>query len=585
MLRDALLASPTICGYNSQAGVIMSRRLLRKLEGGNMKKIILSAFLALSAAALFAQVTVISVSDFTMESDNSEYKYLGKGISRLVAGELRKSGKVKLVEREDLKKILEEQELSLSDLMDSSKQVQLGKMLSAQFVVMGEIIDMGRTSVLISVRMASVETGEVVWQEEKKETLAAYDYLGAYFAQSLLSQLGISAGQATIAKVEKREEKKPEAILKVSEGIDAYDRKDTVLAKKALEEAKAIDPVNEVAAEYLAKLTVNTTKFEIQCDPFYSYQNPAYLGSIKSDRLLLSASLNGLPELVGIILGTQQHYFIPYSDTYELRETDVRFNAGYSFPLGESWGIGTDVFLSIIRNDVEPISGSGPSAWTARFFLGGIISAGYKLSDAVSLGAGISIFRQSNTFPFFSPIAPAGYVVDNMAFGANIGVMYVPAENVAFDSRIGANSATVDILNQTTLVVERAAQMPVYNENTLTLTFDRRRLFIILKQTNDVAWDRPYYFGRLLPAMEFFFADWMSVRASVEGCMVFLTSSVDFGFGAMGGLTFRIIPWGLDIDLNLAYRQKPSRSIEGAIFNDVILFLDFSLNGAFMSRN
>jgi len=61
-----------------------------------------------------AQEIIVSVSDFNVESDNSKLKYIGKGISTLVAGELRRTKTIKLLERSQMNKIMEEQKLSLS---------------------------------------------------------------------------------------------------------------------------------------------------------------------------------------------------------------------------------------------------------------------------------------------------------------------------------------------------------------------------------------------------------------------------------------------------------------------------------------
>jgi len=70
-----------------------------------------------------AQIIVLSVSDFIVETFNEQYRYIGKGISRLVAGELRKAPAIRLIEREELNRILREQEFSLSDLADPESQI------------------------------------------------------------------------------------------------------------------------------------------------------------------------------------------------------------------------------------------------------------------------------------------------------------------------------------------------------------------------------------------------------------------------------------------------------------------------------
>jgi TolB-like protein len=546
-------------------------------------KTFLSVIIIISISAIaIAQETVISISDFAVESDSPAYKYLGKGISILFSGELRKTGKVKLVERDELKRIISEQELSLTDLADSSKQLDIGKLLSANFVVIGEIVDMGDGNILIALRMADVETGEIVWLDQSKGSLATYDYLGAYFAQSLLGKLGIRAGQETLAKIKKREEKKPEAILKASEGIDAYDRNDPAEAMKMLEEARSIDPKNEVATEYLAKLIVNTTKFEIQSEPFYTYQNPAYLGIMKTDRLIISLSSNSWIDLLSQIIGngaaTQS-----FSDSREIREADLRLNAGYFFPvIGSNWGFGFDAFFSGFKNEVSEISGY-TNASSTRFFTGIILSTGTKLSERLSFGAGASVFKMSN-HAIMSPQIPSNGAIDAIALSGNAGFLFSPVENISLDSRIGASTATVDSIDPEALTIASTDYLPLFNENTMTWSSGNRRCFVTFKQSNDIAWDRAYYFGRIVPAAEYFPVEWFSFRAALEGDYLVLDSSNRFGFGVMGGITLRNIKRGLDFDLNASYRKKPSRSVERIVIDDIVVSLDFTWNKVFASK-
>ena len=86
------------------------------------------------------QQIAVSVSDFKVESDDPAHKYLGKGLSRLVASELRKSARLKLLEREQMMRILAEQEFSLSDMANTESQVKVGMLVSADRIVFGQII-------------------------------------------------------------------------------------------------------------------------------------------------------------------------------------------------------------------------------------------------------------------------------------------------------------------------------------------------------------------------------------------------------------------------------------------------------------
>ncbi|MFP4267236.1 MAG: hypothetical protein ACLFQW_04515 [Spirochaetaceae bacterium] len=126
--------------------------------------------------------------------------------------------------------------------------------------------------------------------------------------------------------------------------------------------------------------------------------------------------------------------------------------------------------------------------------------------------------------------------------------------------------------------------MPLYIENTFTFSFNQKQTFLLIKQLNDVSFDRVFYFGRILPAVEHFISNWVSLRAGIEGSFSQLSESSLLGYGFLGGVTFRIIPWKLDIDLNVSYRLRPSWSIEEFLYQDYLIMLGFSLNDVFIAR-
>jgi Ca-activated chloride channel family protein len=68
--------------------------------------------------------------------------------------------RMKLTERTRLDVILQEQELALSDLMDTSKAIQIGQFLAADYLLTGSVIEMERT-VIIFGRIINVQTAEI----------------------------------------------------------------------------------------------------------------------------------------------------------------------------------------------------------------------------------------------------------------------------------------------------------------------------------------------------------------------------------------------------------------------------------------
>jgi Ca-activated chloride channel family protein len=71
-----------------------------------------------------------------------------------------KVDRMKLTERKRLDVILQEQELALSDLMDTAKAIRVGQFLAADYLLTGSVIEMDR-SVIIFGRVINVETAEI----------------------------------------------------------------------------------------------------------------------------------------------------------------------------------------------------------------------------------------------------------------------------------------------------------------------------------------------------------------------------------------------------------------------------------------
>jgi hypothetical protein len=64
-----------------------------------------------------------------------------------------------------------------------------------------------------------------------------------------------------------------------------------------------------------------------------------------------------------------------------------------------------------------------------------------------------------------------------------------------------------------------------------------------------------------------------------------LNNTPGFGYGGVLGTTIRVIPWGLDFDVNVSYRLRPSYSIAGLQYPDFGILFTIARNGLGVSRN
>lgn len=74
--------------------------------------------------------------------------------------ELSKLTQLRVVERDRIDLVLKEQELALADLVDTTKAISVGKVLAAQYILTGTLIEMPN-SVVIFGRVVNVETTEI----------------------------------------------------------------------------------------------------------------------------------------------------------------------------------------------------------------------------------------------------------------------------------------------------------------------------------------------------------------------------------------------------------------------------------------
>jgi len=81
-------------------------------------------------------------------------------LNEMALFEISKLDALQVLERDKLDMILEEQKLALSDLMDTSNAIEIGKLLTANHILTGSVIEMPG-SVVIFGRIINVETAEI----------------------------------------------------------------------------------------------------------------------------------------------------------------------------------------------------------------------------------------------------------------------------------------------------------------------------------------------------------------------------------------------------------------------------------------
>ena len=129
------------------------------------------ALLAAAAPSLKAQADPASpdrrptlfVVDFRVSAigQQEDYAPLGQGIADLLVSELAQNPAVRVVDRENLHRILQEQDLSQSNRIDDATAVRVGKILGAHHFIKGSIMVDPRGRVRLDAHAVSTETSGI----------------------------------------------------------------------------------------------------------------------------------------------------------------------------------------------------------------------------------------------------------------------------------------------------------------------------------------------------------------------------------------------------------------------------------------
>jgi len=120
-----------------------------------MKKLIIVLLFVLFSNAAFADKMRVAVIDLKAKGISRTF---AKNISELLRGQLINTGDFTVIERSQMKEILKEQGLQMTGCTDSGCAVKIGKLLTANKILVGTVMRIRRQTI-VSIRIVDVEKG------------------------------------------------------------------------------------------------------------------------------------------------------------------------------------------------------------------------------------------------------------------------------------------------------------------------------------------------------------------------------------------------------------------------------------------
>jgi len=122
-----------------------------------------------SAAVANVKKVYIGISDFDIHSKDETLQALADDIPQTLTRAFVNSRYIKPVDRQEFDKIFEEIKLSMSGISDEKTAVEAGKVIGAEYILLGSFIKLGN-KVKITCRMVRTETSEIVYTTNVKGT-------------------------------------------------------------------------------------------------------------------------------------------------------------------------------------------------------------------------------------------------------------------------------------------------------------------------------------------------------------------------------------------------------------------------------
>ena len=180
----------------------------------------------------------LAIVNFTNSSitEKENWDPMQQGFASLMIHAMGPATDLKLVERERIRWLLDEQQLQRDpSLIDQATAVRAGRLLGAQTVIFGSFI-INRRDLLISARLVDVETGQILFSEQARGRAEDFSDLVESLSLQVARTLNVNLSSADV------ETRSLDAALSYSEGLALVEQGDYAGAHAKFLQALEYDP-------------------------------------------------------------------------------------------------------------------------------------------------------------------------------------------------------------------------------------------------------------------------------------------------------------------------------------------------------
>ncbi|MEX2182728.1 MAG: CsgG/HfaB family protein [Gemmatimonadaceae bacterium] len=202
--------------------------MLKQIARATAVLSLLSASAAAQQADLRPTVAVLPFVNSAIGTATDELAPLSKGIADLLLTELAQNPAIRVVERENIQRLLEEQNLARDGRVDDATAARIGRLLGAKHMVTGSFITDRSGTMVLTLKSIDVETSRIEWTHMDRDKTDNFLALVAKVAAAAnrglkLPDLTPQARQSSEARAERQQRVPFQAVMMYSRAISAQD--------------------------------------------------------------------------------------------------------------------------------------------------------------------------------------------------------------------------------------------------------------------------------------------------------------------------------------------------------------------------